>query len=567
MLNSLEALQQVLTAIPYPVFVKDKDHRWVLVNQAFCDMMGHPGEELLFKSDYDFLPASQADVFWQVDDQVFRTGEPNENEEVITDAFGAVRVITTRKCRIELATPNGLRHFIVAIFSDVTQYREAEARAQYHAHHDSLTGLANRMHLTERLQEAFTEARAKNRKLALFLLDLDGFKLVNDRYGHAAGDELLQIIAARLKNVVRSSDIVARLGGDEFCIIQTEPENVAAVEALGNRIVAAVSEPIVSSWGMAHVSASVGIATFPDDAAGQEDLLRCADVALYGVKGAGRGAFARYDRQRDRAAGSIDELAPDLEKAITNGELALAFQPLVSTTDCTTRAFEALARWEHRELGTVPPSVFIPLAERKGLMPKLGRLLLREACAAAVRWPAELQLRVNISPIQIGNGDFVDVVEAVLAETGLAANRLEIEVTEAVTLNASAEILDVFSRLKARGVKIALDDFGSGWTSLEVLRRFPFDRLKIDGSFIAGMETDPRAAAIVRAVLSVGKALNLPITAEGVERRAQLDVLRKMGCDEVQGHFLGRPGAGIETVHGGGDAEAAQEPLALIRRN
>ncbi|WP_166015740.1 putative bifunctional diguanylate cyclase/phosphodiesterase [Chelativorans multitrophicus] len=552
---SLEALYQVLTAIPYPVFVKDENHRWVLVNQAFCEIMGHTREELLYKTDYDFVPAAQADVFRAIDDHVFATGEPNENEEVLTDASGTVRVITTRKCRVELPTPDGPRPFIVAIFSDITAYREAEARARYHAHHDSLTGLANRMHLGERLQEELIEARAKGTQLALFLLDLDGFKQVNDRYGHAAGDELLQIIATRLKRIVRGRDVMARLGGDEFCVVQVEPDDSSAVDALAERILGVLSEPIVAEWGTARVTASIGISAFPGDAVTQEDLLRYADIALYSVKGSGRASYARYDKQKDGVSNSIGSLAPALEAAIANEEITLAFQPLVSTLDGTPRAFEALARWHHPELGAIPPGVFIPLAERKGLMPALGRLVLRQACDAAAKWDSDLQVRVNISPVQVESGDLVEVIRDVLKETRLPAQRLEIEVTEAVLLNEKSENLHIFHRLKMLGIKIALDDFGSGWTSLDVLRRFPFDRLKIDRSFVANMETDPRAAAVVRAVLSIGKALDLPITAEGVERREQLDVLRTMGCDEVQGHFLGRP----KNIRGNGPVDEAEK--------
>jgi diguanylate cyclase (GGDEF)-like protein/PAS domain S-box-containing protein len=539
--QTLEALQQILTAIPYPVFVKDEAHRWVLVNQAFCTMMGHSRDTLLYKSDHDFLPAAQADVFWAIDDQVFSTGEANENEEVITDASGAVRVIITRKCRVELPTSKGTRPFIVAIFSDVTEYREAEARARYHAHHDSLTGLANRMHLAERLQAALEEARCSDTKIALFLLDLDGFKGVNDGYGHAAGDELLQVIAARLKRVVRDTDLVARLGGDEFCVIQVAPDSPEAVEALARRMIAAVSEPVVGGWGTARVSASVGISVFPDNGTGQEELLHCADIALYSIKEAGRAAFARYDARQDKASDSINGSAPALAAAVREGQISLAFQPLVSTADGTTRAFEALARWHHPLLGIIPPSVFIPLAERQGLMPALGRLVLQKACTAASGWCSDLSVRVNVSATQFESGDLATVVQEVLAETGLPAERLEIEVTESVTLGESLRVLEIFKSLKALGVRIALDDFGSGWASLDVLRRFSFDRLKIDRSFVANMESDPKAAAIVRAVLSIGKALDLPVTAEGVERPAQLDALRKMGCDEVQGHLTGRP--------------------------
>ncbi|WP_163266216.1 sensor domain-containing protein [Chelativorans alearense] len=419
MLQSLETLQQLLIAIPYPIFVKDQAHRWVLVNQAFCDLMGHTREELLYKSDYDFLPAAQADVFWSVDDHVFSTGEPNENEEVITDASGAVRVITTRKCRIELPTRDGVRPFIFAIFSDVTRYREAEARARYHAHHDVLTGLANRTQLEEPL----------------------------------------------LKTVIDA------------------PANA-------------------------------------------------------------------HPRQ-ENAAVSTDSLVSALAAAIRDSQISLAYQPIVSTADGSTRAYEALARWHHPEFGAISPNVFVTLAEAQGLMPALGRLVLQKACLAAARWSPDLEVRVNVSPVQFEHDDVVGVVKAALAESGLAAGRLEIEVTESVTLSESSKVLQAFEGLKALGVSLALDDFGSGWASLDALRRFPFDRLKIDRSFVANMESDPRSAAIVRTVLGLSRALNLSVTAEGVEHHTQFVALKNMGCKEVQGHLLGRPGEVFEQARYG----------------
>ena len=231
----------------------------------------------------------------------------------------------------------------------------------------------------------------------------------------------------------------------------------------------------------------------------------------------------------------------NLQAAILRREITLAFQPLIAMEDGSTRAFEALARWHHPEHGAIPPGVFIPLAERKGLMPELGRLILEQACEAAAAWPAHLQLRVNISPAQFEGGNLVPIVETALSKAGLAPERLEIEVTEYVLMGDNRPVLETFKALKKLGVKIALDDFGSGWASLDMVTRFPFDRLKIDGSFVAQMETDPRATAIVRAVLSLGKALDLPVTAEGVERAAQLEALRQMGCNEVQGYLFGKP--------------------------
>ena len=537
-LHSLEALQDILTAIPYPVFVKDEKHRWVLVNDAFCKMMGHPAEELLYKSDYDFIPAAQADVFWAIDDQVFATGEPNENEEVITDASGGVRVITTRKCRVELPVAGGREHFIVATFSDVTLYREAEARARYLAQHDALTGLANRMQLGERLKAALHDAQGRDGQLAVLMLDLDGFKNVNDRYGHHAGDDLLQEMASRLKQLMTQPGIVARLGGDEFCIVLPAAGDRAAVGALAERAIAAISTPVVREWGTAEVSTSIGIAHFPEDGTSEDQLLKAADLALYTAKASGRGVFKHFERGMERRSEGREGLALALAAAVEAGKIAMSFQPLISTRDGAVRAMEAVPEWRHPKLGLVPASVFVPMAERHGIAGALGRLILERACAAAVGWTDPLPVRVNIPAAVLESSTLIPTIQAALAKTGLAAARLEVEVTEAATLRAGAKAPEIFGDLKSLGVKVAIVDFGSGWASLDLLRRIPFDRLKIDRSFVKNMEADPRSAAIVRAVLSIGKALDVAVTAEGVERPEQVEALKTMGCDEVQGRHV-----------------------------
>lgn len=538
-LESAEALQRVLDAVPSPVFVKDKKHRFVGVNEALCELVGRSREELLGRSDYDFQPTEQADEFWSVDNLVFRTGETHENEEVITDGTGVVRVIVTRKRRIVLPVDGKEKHFLVGVISDVTRFREAEARSRYRAEHDALTGLANRMRLGEVLRLAIENRRSIETKFALFVIDLDGFKSVNDQYGHSVGDEVLRITAERLAGAVRGGDLVARIGGDEFCIVQMGSDDPGARSGLANRLVQLLAEPVAASRGTVRVSCSIGGASYPSDAISADALLQCADRALYCVKRRGRNGYAAFEK------GLLEtepwDIAAELRKALDEGQLSVAFQPVASALSGTLRSFEALARWQHPTRGEISPVIFVPVAETSGLIYRLGEWILMEATAEAARWPWPVQVCINVSPLQMDSADLPQLVRRALERSGLPPERLELEITETALLSRSNHVLDNFTALKALGVTLALDDFGAGWSSLDTLRRFPFDRLKIDQSFVANMQSDTRAAAIVRAVLSLGHALQVPVTAEGVETPGQLAALRNMGCNELQGFLIGRP--------------------------
>ena len=539
--GSVDALQTILNAIPNPVFLKDRQHRIVLVNDAHCKLMGRTTEEILNCTDESYVPQEQLDVFWKVDNDVLATGLPNENEEVLTDGNGSLRVILTRKCLIQLPTSNGLEPFIIAVITDVTRFREAEARARYLAEHDPLTGVANRTQLGERLEVALEAARKIETKLAVFLLDLDGFKAINDQYGHPVGDEVLRVVSKRLAGIVRTVDTVSRLGGDEFCIVQASFELSSAANDLAERIIGALAPPIVVGALRIPVSTSIGIAVFPEDGATSEQLLHRADIALYAAKRAGRCGYQRYDGSASVPGTNEWDVESDLRTALAHNQLSLAFQPLAAAADGTVRGFETLARWDHPTRGQIAPAVFIPVAESAGLIHELGSWVLHKACAVAATWPWDLQVAVNVSPIQLENADLVATVKSALAASRLPAARLELEVTETALLGSAASVLAIFSELKALGVSLALDDFGAGWSSLATLRDFKFDRIKIDRSFITHIESDAHCVAIVRAVLSLALALNVPVTAEGVEGHGQLAALRQMGCAELQGYYLGRP--------------------------
>jgi diguanylate cyclase (GGDEF)-like protein/PAS domain S-box-containing protein len=539
----VETLQTILNAVPNPVFLKDRLHRLILVNDAMCELMCQRRDEMVDRSDIHHFPDEQTEVFWKVDDEVFTTGLPNENEEVLTDGTGALRVIVTRKRLIHLPTSEGEQPFIIAVISDVTRFREAEARAQYLAEHDALTGLANRTQLSDRLTAAIEVARKTDAKVALLLLDLDGFKTVNDRYGHPAGDELLRVIAKRLAGLVRTVDTVSRFGGDEFCIVQAAVQQPSAAFGLAERIISSISRPVVVGSARMSVSASIGIALFPDDGTMLEPLLQKADKALYTVKRSGRRGYLQYDDRPSVPHPREWDIEGNLRAALAGDQLSLAFQPLVAAADGKMRGFEALVRWLHPTRGEISPDVFIPVAESTGLIQQLGAWALHKACVAAASWPWDLQVSVNVSPAQLENDDLPAVVESALASSELPASRLELEVTETALLGSTERVSVIFAKLKTLGVGLALDDFGAGWSSLATLRTFPFDRIKIDRSFIASIESDARSVAIVRAVLSLGQALEVPVTAEGVETQAQLVALRQMGCAELQGFYLGHPHA------------------------
>ncbi|MGH7070383.1 MAG: EAL domain-containing protein [Acetobacteraceae bacterium] len=436
---------------------------------------------------------------------------------------------------------------VVAI-RDLRERAAAEARIRYLAYHDPLTGLGNREHFKERLDHALAFARRSGQRVALLCLDLDGFKAVNDLYGHAAGDAVLRETARRLRATVRETDSICRLGGDEFVVVQTGIATADAAVRLSERIVETLSEVYPMTFDcQADVTASVGVALFPDDTEEAETLLAHADAALYRVKHDGRSSFSFFRPEMDADLRSRRQIEHDLRHAAALGQLVLEFQP---EADCATGrvvGFEALLRWRHPTRGLIPPAEFIPLAEASGTILSIGAFVLREACLAAAAWPRPLNVAVNVSPVQLHQGDLPQRVLEALSASGLPPARLELEVTESVLIRDAGRARRVLEEIRALGVRIALDDFGAGYSSLGTLRFFPFDRVKIDRSFVRNLPARD-AITIMRAVLTLGRGLDITVLAEGVETPDQLASLRDMGCDEVQGYLLGRPQP-IETWH------------------
>jgi diguanylate cyclase len=416
-----------------------------------------------------------------------------------------------------------------------------ESQLLHLALHDPVCGLPNRIYFGRRLEEVIGEVRRGSHCAAVFYIDLDHFKDVNDTLGHHTGDELILSVTQRLSRIMRDDDLVARLGGDEFAIITVCPSDSYSLQAVAGRIISAVCAPYSIDGHTIVIGASIGIAVIDRRARDAGDILRYADMALYRAKNEGRNRACVYDAAMDADLSQRKLLEGDLRDAIKNNAITAAYQPVVNSSGEVIIGVEALARWTHPTAGVIPPSEFIPIAENSGLIIELGEYMLRRACLDGRDWP-ELKVAVNVSPLQFRRSDFVDMVERILKETEFDPNRLELELTESTLLGNLEAAETSMLRLKAIGVRFALDDFGTGYSSLLYLRRFPFDKLKIDSSFVRSIETAPDAAAIVHAVVSLGRGLGMRVTAEGVETAEQHLFLRAAGVHSMQGYRFGRPG-------------------------
>ncbi|MCA0405760.1 MAG: EAL domain-containing protein [Proteobacteria bacterium] len=427
----------------------------------------------------------------------------------------------------------------VQVERDISEQRRADEKIRYLARHDSLTGLANRAVFNEVITEELE--RRPNESIGLLCLDLDHFKSVNDTLGHPIGDALLKIVAQRLQRQVREGDVVARLGGDEFAVLQLGGEQPAAAERLSKAIV----ESLIGSYEIdghsVQVGVSIGIAVAPVDGHDAETLMRNADIALYRAKSDGRGVFRFFEAGMDEKMQARRQLEMDLRQALLQRQFEVFYQPLVDIPTQKVNACEALLRWRHPVRGLVPPDSFIPLAEEIGLIVDIGEWVLEQACQEACGWSPDISVAVNVSPAQFGSMRLVKAVERALKKSGLSPDRLELEITESVLINDTAHTLELLHRLKGLGVRISMDDFGTGYSSLSYLRRFPFDKLKIDRSFIGDLTRDPEASAIVRAVIQLANTLGMSTTAEGVEDSDQRDLLQALNCRQFQGYLVSKP--------------------------
>jgi diguanylate cyclase (GGDEF)-like protein len=428
----------------------------------------------------------------------------------------------------------------VVTHEDITERRQAEAKISHMALHDALTNLPNRLFFRQEIENRLAHL-GRDQKFAVLCLDLDQFKTVNDTLGHPFGDKLLCQVGERLNACLREGDCVARLGGDEFAILQdslTEPVDTPSLLA---RIIEVVSAPFDLDGHQVVIGVSIGVAMAPADAKDPDQLLKNADMALYRAKVDGRGTFRFFEREMDARMQARRALELDLRRAIVNGEFELYYQPLVDLVSEQISGFEALIRWNHPERGLVMPSDFIALAEETGLIVPIGEWVLRQACAQAAKWPDAVRVAVNLSPVQFKTQGLCQVVVNALARAGLAGDRLQLEITESVFLLNNESTLDTLHQLRALGVRISMDDFGTGYSSLSYLRSFPFDKIKIDRSFVHDLSDNKESRAIIRAVVGLGSSLGMSTTAEGVETQEELDYMKRQGCTEGQGYFFSRP--------------------------
>ena len=426
--------------------------------------------------------------------------------------------------------------------SDLTEKRRAEAEITRLALFDGLTSLANRQRMRLSLDQMLARPSHGWRPVALLLLDLDRFKAVNDTLGHQVGDKLLKHVAQRLTQCVGSKGLVGRLGGDEFQVIVPEPDGRASLEVLAAAIIASLSQPYFLAGSTVTIGASIGIAVAPQDGHDSETLIRSADLALYAAKAGGRGTHRFYHQDMLAGARHRKAIEDDLRGALARGEFHVAYQPVVSTADAAIVGYEALVRWTHPVRGEVSPGDFVPIAEECGLIDQIGEWVLRTATADAASWPCAVRVAVNVSPVQFTNSHLPAVVASALASSGLAADRLELEITESVFLTESAASEAMFASLKRLGVRLALDDFGTGYSSLGYLRKAPFDKIKIDQSFVHGAAvTGNRNAALIQAIVAMATALGMETTAEGVEMHDEIALVTRLGCSHIQGFVYGRP--------------------------
>jgi diguanylate cyclase (GGDEF)-like protein len=544
-----ERFDAALTNMSQGLCMFGADKRLVISNPRFADIYRIPPTEIVpgmttrelmaLAAKYGAADVNPEGTLAQ-QREFIREGNAGSVTERLTDG----RSISISHCPI----PG--KGFVVT-FQDITERLRTEEKIRYLAHHDALTDLPNRVAFYEQLESILKDLQ-RGESAAIISLDLDHFKSVNDTLGHPIGDLLLQAAAERLRNCIRGEDMVARLGGDEFAIVQVTSGSAQSITVLAERLIEVIGAPYDLDGHRVVVGTSVGIAIAPADGNEPDVLMKNADLALYRAKTDGGGAYRFFEMEMDARMQARRVLELDLRKAVVSGEFEVYYQPIVDVKNGQVVCCEALVRWHHPERGMVPPAEFIPLAEETGLIVPIGEWVLRQACTEATRWPDHVTIAVNLSPAQFKNRALVQTVADALAKSGLPGNRLELEITESVLLQEERGGSTILHQLREFGIRIAMDDFGTGYSSLGYLRSFPFDKIKIDQSFIRDLPTREDSVAIVRAVVGLSSSLGITTTAEGVETAAQLDRVMSEGCNEAQGYLFSppRPAAEVEQLLG-----------------
>jgi diguanylate cyclase (GGDEF)-like protein len=533
-----ERLQAAVSNMPIGLTMFDANQELIICNDRYAEIYGLPHE----------LTAPGTKLVDMLRSRVSAGSVAIEDPQAYVDRV--LRIVRERKPALNLVKQeNGCILSVVhqpmegggwvATHEDVTERRRAEERIHHMARHDALTDLPNRTLFRERIEEALKQA-GRQGKLAVLCIDLDHFKAVNDTLGHPVGDALLQMVADRLRGSVREDDAIARFGGDEFAVAQSATGQPEGATALAQRIIESLSKPYTINEQQVVIGASVGIAVAPTDGTAADELLRNGDLALYRAKADGRGAYRFFEPEMDARMQARRALELDLRQAFADGDFEVHYQPIIDLGTNEVSSFEALLRWRHAKRGLVAPSEFVPLAEDIGLIVPLGEWVLRRACMDAATWPDAVGVSVNLSPVQFRNKRLLESVITALARSKLPAHRLELEITEGVLLAEHEATLAALHQLRGLGVHIAMDDFGTGYSSLSYLRSFPFDKIKIDSSFIRNISDEDSSLAIIRAVTGLGASLGIATTAEGVETQDQLERVRAEGCTEVQGFFFSK---------------------------
>jgi diguanylate cyclase (GGDEF)-like protein/PAS domain S-box-containing protein len=530
-------LDQVIENVPASIEVKDAhDLRYMLVNRATEQLYGVARDQLIGNTAADIFPPSASETITALDLESLQNRSPTPLQEHTFPTPGNdTRIVTSTT--LPVLDKDRQPQYLITVVQDVTEHRRAEARAARLTYHDPLTDLPNRAAFTEYFSSMLERAATECKHFAVLCLDLDRFKEINDVFGHAVGDGLLRAVGQRLAAAAKGA-FLARHGGDEFVLIVDDDELLASLAA--ERLQAAVADEFEVDGHQLGVGLSVGIALYPADGADATSLIGNADAALYRAKVEGGGSVRFFEADMDKRVRERRALMHELRTAIDRSELVLHYQPQARIGG-EPIGFEALIRWQHPTRGLIAPGTFIPLAEECGLILSIGEWTLRESCREAASWLYPLNVAVNLSPIQFKHGDLPGLVHLVLLETGLEPHRLELEITEGVLIDDLSRALMILRRLKLLGVRIAMDDFGIGYSSLSNLQAFPFDKIKIDRSFVSNLDRNAQSATIVRAVIGLGRGLGLPILAEGVETKEQLAFLRSEACDEIQGYLIGKP--------------------------
>jgi len=544
--NQLEFTAGLIETIPNPVFYKDAEGRYLGCNKAFESFLGTPRENFVGKSVFDLSPRELAERYHAADQALFHQPGTQTYEAQVKSADGSYRDVIFNKATFNRG--DGELGGLVGVILDISERKALEARIRQDAYFDALTGLPNRRLFEDRVGEAFKHAKRDRTKLALMFIDLDRFKEVNDTQGHHIGDQLLIEAGRRIQACTRESDIVARLSGDEFIVALPNVTGPSCVDRVVIQIIDAIAKPFLLAGQHANVTASVGMAIYPDDCDTVEALMSCADQGMYAAKAAGRNGYCQFVPARQETARERRELANDLREALARGEFHLHYQPIIDFRTGHIVKAEALLRWNHPRLSQVAPDRFIPLAEEMGLIGAIGDWVFRQASRDVMHLNETrpcghplIQVSLNKSPRQILEGDTEIHWLAYLADLGIPARYLNIEITEGLLLDASDEVFRKLAVFRQAGMEISLDDFGTGYSAMAYLKTFAVDNIKIDRSFVRDMLSSPSDQAIVEAVIAMAHKLGIRVVAEGIETEAHQRLLMREQCDFGQGYLLGRP--------------------------